>query len=171
MVEIRLKEPGDWPGVWQLIEPVFRKGETYPQPTTISESEARSIWMDVPTATFVAVGEGGEILGTYYLKANQPGLGSHVCNCGYMVGENARGRGVGSAMCVHSQREAVSRGFRAMQFNLVVSTNEAAIHVYNNNGFEIVGALPGAFHHPTLGYVDALVMYKQLLPNRVKCHG
>jgi L-amino acid N-acyltransferase YncA len=162
MLEIRLMKPGDWPGIWRVIEPVFRKGETYPQSTTISESEARSAWVDAPAATFIAVGEGGEILGTYYLKANRPGQGSHVCNCGYMVAENARGRGVGSAMCVHSQHEALSRGFCAMQFNLVVSTNETAIHVYKKKGFETVGILPGAFCHPTLGYVDALVMYKQL---------
>ena len=162
MLEIRLMEPGDWRGIWQVIQPVFRKGETYPEPTTISEPEARSAWVDAPAATFVAAGEEGRILGTYYLKANKPGQGSHVCNCGYMVAEDAWGRGVGSAMCVHSQREALLRGFRAMQFNLVVSTNKAAIHVYRKNGFQIVGTLPGAFRHPTLGCVDALVMYKQL---------
>jgi ribosomal protein S18 acetylase RimI-like enzyme len=116
----------------------------------------------VPAATFVAQGAGQRVLGTYYLKPNQPTLGAHVCNCGYVVAEQARGQGIASAMCEHSQSEARALGFRAMQFNLVVSTNEGAIRLWRKHGFAVVGVLPGAFRHARLGYVDALVMYKQL---------
>jgi ribosomal protein S18 acetylase RimI-like enzyme len=111
------------------------------------------------------VDECNEVLGTYYIKPNQPALGAHVCNCGYIVAKEARGRGIAAEMCQHSQREAISRGFRAMQYNLVVSTNEVAVRLWKRQGFEVVGTLPQAFRHPRLGYVDALVMYKQLTPS------
>jgi len=116
----------------------------------------------MPTATYVALSNKKKIDGTYYIKPNQPGLGSHVCNCGYIVAEGAYGRGTGSAMCVHSQREAKKLGFKSMQFNLVVSTNKSAIHLWQKHGFQTIGVLPKAFNHKRLGYVDALVMYKQL---------
>jgi ribosomal protein S18 acetylase RimI-like enzyme len=103
------------------------------------------------------------VIGTYFIKANQPGLGSHVCNCGYVVAPAAQGRGIAAALCEHSQREAVAMGFRAMQFNLVVSTNERAVRLWQRLGFTVVGTLPKAFHHMKLGYVGALVMYKELV--------
>lgn len=164
MTEIRLLRERDWPAAWLVIEPVFRSGETYAFSPDISEQEAHEIWVDKPAATFVAVSGSGEVLGTYYIKPNQPGSGSHVCNCGYIVAEHARGRGIASEMCAHSQREAAARGFRAMQYNLVVATNEAAVRLWKRHGFEIVGTLPGAFRHPRRGFVDAFVMYKQLPP-------
>ena len=162
MITVRKFEHADWPAVWALIEPVFRSGETYAFSPEISEAEAHRIWIEAPAATFVAKDDSGAALGTYYIKPNQPGAGSHVCNCGYVVGESARGRGVATFMCEHSQLEAVRRGFRAMQFNLVVSTNEGAVRLWQKLDYEIVGTLPGAFKHPRQGYVDALVMYKQL---------
>ena len=110
---------------------------------------------------FVAEAEGA-ILGTYYLRRNQAGGGSHVCNCGYMVEESLRGRGTGRSLCRHSQEEAVKLGFRAMQFNLVVSTNEPAVNLWLKEGFTEVGRLPEAFNHRDLGFVDAIVMYKML---------
>jgi len=112
-------------------------------------------------ATFVAV-EGETLLGTYFIKANQPGLGSHVCNCGYVVSPAASGRGVATALCEHSQQFAREQGFRAMQFNFVVATNERAVKLWERMGFAVVGRLPGAFRHLRLGYVDALVMFKSL---------
>ena len=112
----------------------------------------------------VAVDDDGAILGTYYLKPNHEGGGAHVCNCGYMVAEQARGRGVASQLCEHSQAEARRRGFRAMQFNFVVSTNERAVRLWQSLGFQVVGRLPGAFRHPALGFVDALVMFRGLGP-------
>ena len=164
MFEIRPFEEYDWEGTWRVIEPVFRAGETYAFSPDISEEEAYKVWIRIPSATYVAVGENDEVLGTYYIKANQPGLGSHVCNCGYIVGENARGKGVASEMCIHSQQNAIENGFRAMQYNLVVSTNVGAIRLWKKHGFEIIGTLPSAFQHQRLGFVDALVMYKQLQP-------
>lgn len=163
MVEIRPLEQRDRDAVWRIVEPVFRAGETYAYSPDIAENAALRIWIDAPEATFVAV-EDGAVLGTYYLKPNQPGLGAHVCNCGYIVAEAARGRGVASKMCEHSQREAVARGYRAMQFNLVVSTNKGAVRLWQTLGFVIAGTLPGAFRHPRLGFVDAYVMYKTLDP-------
>jgi ribosomal protein S18 acetylase RimI-like enzyme len=106
--------------------------------------------------------EDGELLGTYYLRANQKGGGAHVGNCGYMTAAKASGRGVATAMCAHSLEYARSLGFRAMQFNFVVSTNVGAIHLWEKFGFATVGRLAGAFLHPSLGYVDALVMYRTL---------
>jgi ribosomal protein S18 acetylase RimI-like enzyme len=162
MTDIRLFEEGDWHGVWQILEPVFRAGETYAFPPGITEEEAHRVWVELPGATFVAVDGQCEVLGTYYLKANQPGPGSHVCNCGYAVAEHARNRGIATRMCRHSQSEALSRGFLCMQFNLVVSTNETAVKLWEREGFEKVGTLPGAYRHARMGYVDAFVMYKRL---------
>jgi ribosomal protein S18 acetylase RimI-like enzyme len=162
MITIRPFADSDWEAIWQFMEPVFRAGETYAFAPDISAAEARRIWVEVPTATFVALDETGRAVGTYYIKPNQPGLGGHVCNCGYIVAEQARGRGIASRMCEHSQQEAVARNFRAMQYNLVVSTNEGAVRLWKRHGFAVIGSLPEAFRHPRLGYVDALVMYKQL---------
>lgn len=117
--------------------------------------------MQLPRKTFVAEEE-GKLLGTYYIKTNQQGPGSHVCNCGYMVSSAARGIGIATAMCQHSQVVALELGYHAMQFNFVASTNEGAVRLWQKLGFEIVGRLPGAFKHPNLGNVDALVMYKWL---------
>jgi ribosomal protein S18 acetylase RimI-like enzyme len=162
MTSIRTFEEPDWPDVWRLIAPVFRSGETYAIARDITEAQARKLWIEAPTATYVAHAENHVPVGTYFIKPNQSGGGSHVCNCGYIVGENARGLGVASAMCLHSQREAVRLGFRAMQFNFVVSTNEGAVRLWQGLGFEIVGRLPGAFAHPSRGFVDAYVMFKRL---------
>ncbi len=162
MAIIRAFRESDWPGVWSILEPVFRAGRTYAIDIDITENAARDLWITAPTATFVSEGEHGEVLGTYYIKPNHHGPGDHVCNCGYVVAASARGQGVATAMCEHSQARAVQLGFRAMQFNLVVSTNLGAVRLWEKLGFDTVGRLPGAFRHPDEGYVDALVMYKQL---------
>lgn len=162
MKTIRPIKKSDWPATWAILEPVFRAGETYSFAPDISEAEAFKAWAEKPASTFVCEDDTGHILGTYYIKANQPGQGAHVCNCGYVVGTAARGKGIASAMCEHSQQEAVRLGFRSMQFNLVVSTNTGAIRLWKKLGFEIVGTLPEAFKHPTQGFVDAYVMYKKL---------
>ena len=162
MISIRPFRQADWRATWAILEPVLRSGETYSFSSDISESEARRVWVEVPEAAFVAEDETGQILGTYFLRPNQPGQGSHVCNCGYVVSEAARGNGIASAMCEHSQSEALRRGYRGMQYNLVVSTNTGAVRLWQKHGFEIVGTLPEAFRHPTRGYIDAYVMYKRL---------
>jgi ribosomal protein S18 acetylase RimI-like enzyme len=160
---IRSYTPDDWERVWAILEPVFRAGETYAFRTDISADEARQAWTSSPKVVFVALDETtGELLGTYYLRPNVDGPGSHICNCGYVVSENAQGKGVASQMCEHSLVEAASRGYRAMQYNLVVSTNERAVRLWKRMGFDVIGTVPGAFRHPRLGFVDAYVMYKSL---------
>lgn len=160
---MRMAEFADWREIWRIVEPVFRAGETYAFAPDIAESEAMETWFEKPAATWLAINVQQEIVGTYFIKPNQPGLGNHVCNCGYIVSESARGRGIASEMCVHSQQQAVEMGFRAMQYNFVVSTNEGAIRLWKRLGFDVVGTLPGAFRHSRLGFVDALVMFKSLV--------
>jgi RimJ/RimL family protein N-acetyltransferase len=163
VVLIRPYEAADWPHVWAILEPVFRAGETYAFPREISAEQARDAWTAPGKQVFVAVDDiTGELLGTYYLKPNFEGAASHICNCGYIVSERARGRGIAARMCEHSQRAALAHGFRAMQYNLVVSSNESAVHLWKKMGFTIVGTIPEAFRHPRLGFVDAYVMYKRL---------
>ncbi|MBU0588896.1 MAG: GNAT family N-acetyltransferase [Gammaproteobacteria bacterium] len=161
-IHIRPYVASDWPTVWPLLHNTFASGDTYAFAPDSSEADIHKAWIELPLATLVACSEAGEVLGTYYLKANQTGLGAHVSNCGYVVAPQVQGRGIASTLCEHSQQEAVARGFRAMQFNLVVSTNERAVRLWQKLGFAVVGRLPGAFRHQRLGYVDALVMYKQL---------
>lgn len=147
--------------MWPLLRATFASGDTYTFAPDSSEGEIRKAWVEMPLATFVAT-DGERLLGTYFIKPNQPALGAHVCNCGYVVAPESRGQGVAAAMCEHSQRFARERGFRAMQFNCVVATNEGAVRLWQKLGFAVVGRLPGAFHHQRLGYVDALVMFKSL---------
>jgi RimJ/RimL family protein N-acetyltransferase len=160
-LKVRQATESDFESIWQIFNRIVSTGETYAFAPDTTKEQAYEIWMNTPEATFVTE-QNKEILGTYYIKPNQPGLGAHVCNCGYMVLEKARGMGIATLMCEHSQRVAVDLGFKAMQFNLVVSTNEGAIRLWQKLGFDLVGTLPGAFHHPSLGYVDACVMYKWL---------
>jgi ribosomal protein S18 acetylase RimI-like enzyme len=160
-MNIREAAAGDSDATWKILEPVIRGGDTYTLPADMTREQALAYWNSPGHAVFVAE-ENGEILGTYYLRANQKGGGAHVANCGYITAPWASGRGVARAMCAHSLRVAKERGFRAMQFNFVVSTNERAVRLWESFGFEIVGRLPGAFLHPTQGLVDALVMFRQL---------
>jgi len=161
-ITIRPYEPKDWSHLWPLLHTTFAAGDTYAYAPESTEAEIHTVWIETPAATYVAAAEDGSILGTYKLQSNQPGLGSHVSNCGYVVAPSARGQGIASSMCEHSQIEATRRGFKAMQFNLVVSTNQVAVGLWKKHGFSIVGTLPGAFQHKTLGYVDAYVMFKTL---------
>ena len=163
MIRLREFRENDWPQIWQFMEPIIRAGETYPYALDMTVDQARRMWLDVPESTYVAEDDSGTLLGTFYLKPNQPTLGAHVANCGYMVASQARGRGVATAMCEHSQAEAVRLGYRAMQFNLVVEPNEASVYLWKKLGFSVVGRLPGAFNHPQLGFVDAFIMYKELI--------
>lgn len=162
-MQIRRFQPEDWPQVWPLLRTTFASGDTYAFAPESTEAEIHKAWIEAPLMTWVACADDGRLLGTYFLKPNQPGLGAHVCNCGYVVAAEARGRGVASAMCEHSQAEALHAGFRAMQFNFVVSTNGTAVRLWQKLGFRIVGTLPGAFAHRQLGHVDAHVMYKLLV--------
>ncbi|MGP1716906.1 MAG: N-acetyltransferase family protein [Methylophilus sp.] len=160
-MHIREATLADFDQIWTIFQPIVAAGETYAYPRDTTRAQAITFWMEMPRKTFVAE-ENGTILGTYYIKTNQLGGGDHVCNCGYMVSPAARGLGLASSMCVHSQEIAKSLGYKAMQFNFVASTNEGAVRLWTKLGFETVGRLPKAFHHPSKGYVDALVMYKWL---------
>ena len=161
MTELRIRPatPTDRPAVWAIIGPVFRAGDSYAIDPDISEHDALAYWLRPDQETFVAEA-GGEILGTYYIRANQGGGGDHVCNCGYITSPAARGRGIARAMAAHSFAQARHRGFLGMQFNFVVATNLGAIHLWETLGFTTVGRLPQAFRHPTDGLVDALIMYR-----------
>jgi len=162
-IEIRKFQESDWAAVWVILKATIETGDAYAFAPDSTEEWTRNVWIELPSATFVACDADGEILGTYFIKPNQPGLGSHVCNCGYAVSSQAQGKGIASRMCEHSQSAAVEMGFRAMQFNFVVSSNERAVRLWERMGFEIVGRLPAAFHHHRLGYVDAFIMFKSLV--------
>jgi|ERR1019366_621859 ribosomal protein S18 acetylase RimI-like enzyme len=161
MVSIRAARTDDLASIWNVIEPILRAGETYALSRELGRDEALAYWCSERHEVFVAE-EGDSVIGTYYLRANQSGGGSHVANCGYVTAVTASGRGVARALCAHSHTHAKSRGFRAMQFNFVVSTNERAVWLWQSFGFETVGRLPGAFLHPYAGYVNAYVMYRML---------
>ncbi len=160
-MQIRQAENRDDDAIWRILEPTFRAAETYPIPRDVSRLDALAYWRSPGQEVFVAE-DGGAILGTYYLRANTRGGGAHVANCGYMVAPEAYGRGIARAMCEHSLARARERGFRAMQFNFVIASNERAVKLWQSCGFKIVGTLPGAFAHPARGFVDAYVMFREL---------
>ena len=161
MLTIRPAQSSDRDAIWSILEPVIRAGDTYPLPRDLSREDSLAYWFSDEHEVFVAE-DGEAVLGTYYLRANQRGGGSHVANCGYMTTPKATGRGVGSAMCAHSIEHARGRGFKAMQFNFVVSTNGRALRLWQRHGFRIVGNLPKAFQHPDGSYAVAYVMYRDL---------
>jgi GNAT superfamily N-acetyltransferase len=161
MLNIRPASSKDVAALWSILEPTLRAGETYALPRDISEHDAIQYWCAPGHRVYLAE-EDGLPVGTYYLRANQAGGGSHVANCGYVTAASAQGRGVARQMLEHSLALAKELGFRAMQFNFVVSTNQRAIRTWLANGFSIVGTLPQAFLHPRLGFVDAFVMFKKL---------
>ncbi len=158
---IREAKHDDWNLIWPIFREIVLEGQTYAYDPEITKGDAEKIWLADPRATFVAE-DGGRILGTYYLKSNQAGPGGHVCNCGYMVSPKARGKGVASKLCEHSQSVALNLGYDAMQFNFVVASNTGDVRLWKKLGFEIVGTLPKAFKHPGQAYGDAFVMYKWL---------
>lgn len=160
-MHIRPAKPRDPPAIWRIIGPTIRAGETYALDRDMTEAAALAYWLGADRETFVAE-EAGDIVGTYYIRANQAGGGKHICNCGYMTSASAVGRGVARAMCEHSLDHARSRGYLGMQFNFVVASNTRAVGLWQSLGFEIVGRLPEAFAHPSLGYTDALVMFRSL---------
>lgn len=158
-MEIREATEQDFNSIWPIFQEIASTGETYAYDRSTTKGEASKLWMEYPRKTFVFE-EDGEILGTYYIVTNHSGPGDHVCNCGYMVSSKARGRGLATSMCEHSQEIAKEMGYKAMQFNLVAASNDGAVRLWEKLGFESVGRLPKAFSHPTQGFVDALVMYK-----------
>jgi ribosomal protein S18 acetylase RimI-like enzyme len=163
MIHIRPMTAEDFERFWPTFQAIVSAQETYAYDPGLTQEQACALWLQVPLHTLVAE-EDGQLLGSYYLKANAAGPGNHVSNCGYMVTEAARGRGVARLMCEHSQQLARDCGFQAMQFNSVVASNEVAVALWTALGFDTVGRLPRAYRHGRLGLVDCLVMYKWLAP-------
>ncbi|HZD51295.1 MAG TPA: GNAT family N-acetyltransferase [Silvibacterium sp.] len=161
MFTIRAAVSGDREAIWSIIEPIIRAGDVYTLLPEMAKEEALAYWFSKSHDVFVAEDE-HDVVGTYYLRANQRGGGGHVANCGYATAAESTGRGVARAMCTHSLEHARGRGFKAMQFNFVVSTNDRAVRLWQSFDFEIVGRLPKAFLHPAHGLVDAFVMYRWL---------
>jgi L-amino acid N-acyltransferase YncA len=162
MVEIREATVANRDAIWDIFREVVAASDTYAFDPGMSRQDALGYWFQANTRTYIAESS-GRILGTYLLRPNQSGGGSHVANAAFMVARDARGQGIGRAMGEHCLSEARRLGFRAMQFNFVVSTNESAIRLWEQLGFKIVGTLPGAFRNPEKGYVDVYVMYRSLL--------
>lgn len=161
MLAFRDARPGDGDPLWLMLEPVFRAGETYCIARDVSRAAALAYWCGAPHRVRIAE-EDGRPLGSYFLTPNQSGGGAHVANCGFVTASEAQGRGVARAMLDDALAVARASGFAAMQFNFVVGSNRRAIDLWARAGFETVGRLPGAFRHPGLGPVDALVMYRGL---------
>jgi L-amino acid N-acyltransferase YncA len=161
MPQIRPATSQDHDAIWAIFHSVIASSDTYVFDPQMPREEALAYWFRPDTHTYVTEHE-GKIVGTYIVKPNQPALGAHVANAAFMVAPEARGLGIGKLMGEHCLAEAKRLGFRAMQFNFVVSTNEAAIRLWKQLGFEIVGTLPGAYRHKTLGFVDAHVMFRRL---------
>lgn len=160
-MEIRRAKLSDWDAIWEIWHAVVAEGTTYVYAPDTTKEQAFALWMSPPTATYVAVVE-GDVVGSYILKANQPGLGSHVANAGFMVADRQAGRGIGRAMGLHALEEARQAGFLAMQFNYVVSTNTRAVALWQSLDFDIVGTVPQAYRHRTLGLVDVHIMHRSL---------
>ncbi len=160
-VEIREIDAGEFDLVWPIFRAIVAAGDTYSYAPDTSFEDARAMWTTAPTRCFAALID-GKPAGCYMLKPNQPGLGSHVANAGYMVAAHARGQGLAGKLCEHSLATARDAGFLAMQFNFVVSTNEVAVKLWQKHGFRIIGTVPKAFRHAQLGLVDTYVMHRLL---------
>jgi L-amino acid N-acyltransferase YncA len=158
-MRIRRATDSDRDAIWEIFREVVAAGETYPLDPNISRVDALAYWFQRNAHVYVAEND-GEMVGSYTLHANQAGDGSHVANAGFIVAKDARGQGIGRAMGEHCLKEARRLGFRAMQFNFVISTNKSAVKLWQDLGMKIVGTLPGAFRHPTRGYVDVYVMFQ-----------
>jgi ribosomal protein S18 acetylase RimI-like enzyme len=158
---IRPATSDDDAALWAVLEPAIRAGETFALPRDLAREAALAFWAAPGGDVFVA-DDAGAIVGSYFVRPNQRGGGAHVANAGYVTAVARTGRGIARAMCAHSLEHARARGFRAMQYNIVVSTNERAVRLWQAMGFAIVGRLPGAFAHPTHGDVDAFVMFRRL---------
>ncbi|WP_432452923.1 MULTISPECIES: GNAT family N-acetyltransferase [unclassified Agarivorans] len=162
-MQIRATTYADFLIFWPSFQKIVSDRQSYAFDPDINIEQAYELWCLSPLKSYVYE-ENGHILGTYYIKANAMGPGSHVCNCGYMVAELARGKGIAALLCLHSQQVALDLGFKAMQFNSVVSTNEVAVRLWKKLGYQILGTIPQAYLHSDQGYVDSYIMHKLLVP-------
>ena len=160
-VRIREIAPDEFSLVWPIFQHAVAGGDVFAQSPDTTFEEAQRMWATPPARAFVAE-RGTTVVGSYMLRPNQPGLGDHVANAGYVVSPEARNQGIARTLCEHSLKTAAEAGFVAMQFNFVVATNASAVHLWESCGFETIGRIPGAFRHARLGFVDALIMYRRL---------
>jgi len=161
VVKIREAHAEDWEAIWPFLHQIVAAGETYAYDPAMTEPEGRRIWMVAPPArTVVATDADGAVLGTANMYANREGPGSHVASASFMVAPDQSGRGVGRALGEHVIGWARERGFRAIQFNAVVETNRGAVALWRSLGFDVIGTVPEAFHHPKHGYVGLLIMHR-----------
>ena len=158
-MQIRSFEQTDWPLVWPIVRDIVRAADTFVYDPAMSEEEARALWIERPPAQTVVALEGARILGSAKMGPNRPGPGSHIATASFMVPAEARGRGVGTALCRYALDWARARNYAGMQFNAVADSNRGAIEIYQRLGFRIVGSVPGAFAHPTFGRVALHIMY------------
>ncbi|KZN60545.1 hypothetical protein N474_05730 [Pseudoalteromonas luteoviolacea CPMOR-2] len=158
---IRAMTKQDFVAFWPVFKEIILQQETYAFDPQMDEECAYQLWCEQPLKSFVYV-ENDKVLGSYYLKANAMGPSDHISNCGYMISPHARGKGLARKLCEHSQKQALELGFRAMQFNSVVSSNEVAMSLWKKLGYDIIGTIPKAYRHPKLGLVDSYIMYKWL---------
>ena len=161
VIVIRQATGDDFDRIWSILEPIVSAGETYALPRDWKYDDAIAYWTQAGHTAFVAVWDGA-VVGTYFIHPNQKGGGSHICNCGYATANGEMGKGVGREMCLHSLELAKQHGYKAMQYNFVISSNRRAVSLWQRCGFDIVGRLPGAFNSPTEGFVDVFVMFKNL---------
>jgi ribosomal protein S18 acetylase RimI-like enzyme len=161
MIEIRKATPQDADAIWHIIRTVIATGDTYVFEPLSSKEKMLSYWYGAGNHTYVAISE-GEIAGTFVIRDNQPDLGSHIANGAYMTSPQAGGKGIGRRMGEFSLEEARRLGYTAMQFNFVVKSNERAVRLWQQLGFNIIGEIPGAFRHKTLGLTNAYIMYRKL---------
>ena len=147
--------------IWALLQPVFSAGDTYAVDPLIDREAAIAYWIEADKTAFILRIE-GQAVGTYYIRPNQPGGGAHICNCGFITAPSARGKGVARRMLDHALIEAKQQGYRAMQFNFVLASNQRALALWQRNGFATIGRIPQAFLHPKQGYVDALILHRSL---------
>lgn len=162
MIQIRKATYEDYNAIWEIFSEVIKSGATYVFPADTPKSDLKTLWLAPTMETYVAETEDGEIVGTYMLRPNQIGRGSHVANAGYMVKPNLHGQGIGHLLCEHSIERAMKAGYSAMQFNMVVSTNSNAIKLWKKLGFKIIGTIPKGFQHKELGKVDSIIMWRSL---------
>jgi GNAT superfamily N-acetyltransferase len=162
-LQIRRARKEDRNAIWRIFHTVVAPGDTYVFDPNISRARALAYWLGPGTNCYVALSD-RRIVGTYILKANQPGLGSHVANAGFMVSPSSRGGGVGRTMGMHCLKEAERLGFRSIQFNFVVASNKTALRLWKDLGFKIIGTLPDGFRHARCGFVDVYIMYRRLKP-------
>jgi L-amino acid N-acyltransferase YncA len=162
LVLIREATGDDWPAIYPIFDSIVREGRTYAYPEGLSSSAARSYWLAAPPGRTVVATEADVVLGTATMGPNRPGRGSHIATASFMVSPDARRRGVGRALGEHMLDWAREQRYRGVQFNAVVETNTAAVLLWQSIGFEIIGTVPGAFHHVDDGYVGLHVMFHRL---------